>query len=296
MFDRIVIAVDRPGRASEVAPAAKMLAPGARIVLVHVYPMELPSTQAIGPQSQDAMRLLEQERRAANLPEAVSHVVLDRSAAQGLARACAPRDVLVIGAPTENPPGQLEGDDVARNIFHIAPCPVLVVPRGGRGALERPLSIGVAVDGSPESGKAAAYAAQAARETGASLLLLHVHEVRDAAPPDALEGGGYTDTLAELERSRLREIAAAVDMPCDLQTARGVPAQELVALARRCDLVVCGSRGWSPAARDALGSVTDQLVARSDTPVLVVTRRAGARARAFPTSPHEIAQAVSRGA
>lgn len=60
----------------------------------------------------------------------------------------------------------------------------------------------------------------------------------------------------------------------DIDIVRGRPADALVALSGRVDLLVIGSRRWGPAARVLLGSTGEALLHDGACPVLAVPRPA----------------------
>jgi nucleotide-binding universal stress UspA family protein len=52
----------------------------------------------------------------------------------------------------------------------------------------------------------------------------------------------------------------------------GDPADVLVDLSQRIDLLVCGSRGYGPLRGVLLGSVTRRVIAEAHCPVIVLPR------------------------
>lgn len=132
----------------------------------------------------------------------------------------------------------------------------------------------VAVDGSDASLAGARLAVELAKGLGAELTFVHV--VRPAlAPSDA-------PWLDELNRSELAhgdkvlaEAVAAIGVAPLLVSTRsilGTPAESIAELAsqERFDVIVVGSTGKNAVKRVLLGSVADQLIHLSTTPVLVV--------------------------
>ena len=136
-------------------------------------------------------------------------------------------------------------------------------------------SILVGVDGSPESRKAADYAAQIALATHSRLELAHVM-------PEIAEMGAksmYTFSSVPVQTDRaqtmLHELSHSVPRgltPVDTVLLEGNPAQVLADEAKQADvwLVVVGHRGRSPLERALIGSVADRLTQLCPKPLMVV--------------------------
>ena len=135
--------------------------------------------------------------------------------------------------------------------------------------IARPLIL-VGVDGSPESVKATAWAAEQARATGGTLELLIVW-ARPMSYGLPLVVGGYAP---EHEAQDVVEKAASgIDLPAQrLRTSvvNGAPAVALVERSKTVDLLVVGSRGHGGFAEMLLGSVSDHCVHHASCPVVVV--------------------------
>lgn len=128
------------------------------------------------------------------------------------------------------------------------------------------------VDGSSEARNAAEFGLRLASAFDATVTILHVVEQK------AL---GLTETLEERERLRNRgeEVVAAVaerattlGLQAETVVAEGRPVEEIDARATQyaTDLVVVGRQGLTGLGRRLLGGVTEQLLHRSDVPVVVV--------------------------
>jgi len=128
----------------------------------------------------------------------------------------------------------------------------------------------VGVDGSIESVKATAWAAEQARATGGTLELLIVW-ARPMSYGLPLVVGGYDP---EHEAQAIVEKAAGgIDLPAPrLRTSvvNGAPAVALVERSKAVDLLVVGSRGHGGFAELLLGSVSDHCVHHASCPVVVV--------------------------
>jgi nucleotide-binding universal stress UspA family protein len=133
----------------------------------------------------------------------------------------------------------------------------------------RPLIV-VGVDGSDESVKATAWAAEQARVTGGTLELLIVW-ARPMSYGLPLVVGGYNpehEAQAVVEKT-----ASGIDLPADrLRThvVNAAPALASVERSKSADLLVVGSRGHGGFAELLLGSVSDHCVHHASCTVVVV--------------------------
>lgn len=135
--------------------------------------------------------------------------------------------------------------------------------------IARPLIV-VGVDGSPESVKATAWAAEQARATGGTLELLIVW-ARPMSYGLPLVVGGYNPE--QEAREVVEKAASGIDLPASrLHTSvvNGAPASELVEHSKAVDLLVVGSRGHGGFSELLLGSVSDHCVHHASCPVVVV--------------------------
>lgn len=135
--------------------------------------------------------------------------------------------------------------------------------------LIRPL-ISVGVDGSAESAKATAWAADYARQTGGTLELV----IAWATPVSyglPLVVGGYDPEVEA--REIVEKVATDIDLPIErihLAVENGAAATALLAHAARADLLVVGSRGHGGFSELLLGSVSRHCVHHAACPVVVV--------------------------
>jgi nucleotide-binding universal stress UspA family protein len=138
----------------------------------------------------------------------------------------------------------------------------------------------VATDFSDGSQPAMAHAIRAAKEHRAELVIAHVW----GAPSPASEAERLTCTRRELaamdelrkthgarELARLLADVRAEGVRARIVLAEGSPARKIVALARQeqVELVVTGARGASDTSVFVVGSVTEGIVRRCATNVLV---------------------------
>jgi nucleotide-binding universal stress UspA family protein len=134
-------------------------------------------------------------------------------------------------------------------------------------------SIVVGYDGSEQSKRALAKAAELAGKFGASVTVVNagvVHggpAVHGALPVDP-------DELAEVqtELAEARSILQGQGITAKLVEGRGDPAEAIVETAKDsgADLVVVGTRGQNPVARLVLGSVSTRVAHEAPCDVLVV--------------------------
>lgn len=157
-----------------------------------------------------------------------------------------------------------------------ARCPVVVINPGvDLDALDHG-RIGVAVDGSADSRRAARAALALAEFTGATVTAvttwyLEVVNGFVVTEPDSPE-------WAQLEadrRATVEEVLAPLrerypDVPVDVQVARGPVVMTLRDLAEEWDVLVVGSRGMGGLRGRLLGSVSQRMMRTARCPVLVV--------------------------
>lgn len=144
----------------------------------------------------------------------------------------------------------------------------------------------IPVDFSPDSDKALNEGLDLAKQLGASLTVLHVIH-------DPLENPGFYQTkkkkqkrmlqyLDEIAAEKMAEFVSGIDLEkraeklgvkLNILCLRGLPVDQILNLAAKgkFGLVIMGSSGKSGLASVLLGSVTERVVQRSTTPVLVVT-------------------------
>jgi universal stress protein A len=124
-----------------------------------------------------------------------------------------------------------------------------------------------------ESGQAGlAMATSLARDTGATLVIVHVEEA-----PLAYGGGdmyyGVTENLTEQLRTRLETVKPSdPSVPHEHHLLQGDPGWEIVQLADEvgADMIVIGTHGRTGLSRMLMGSVAEAVVRRANCPVLTV--------------------------
>jgi nucleotide-binding universal stress UspA family protein len=188
-------------------------------------------------------------------------------------------DLIVVGSSHRAGLGRVLAGSVARGLLQGAPSAVAVAPSGFRDRTAEPRSIGVGVDGSPESLLALELAVELARRSGGSVQALA------ALDPVAGVAWGYAySDFEQALRERLQRVLddALAGIPAEL-SAQGrlledSPAAALVRAAEEegLDLLCVGSRGYGPLRRVLLGSISAELVETAPCPVVVTPRGSGA--------------------
>jgi nucleotide-binding universal stress UspA family protein len=287
VFKKIIVGVDgREGGRDALALAGRLASLlGGELVAVHAYPHELFVSRGTTPDFETTMHSGAEATLADELERAdvVAHAaaVPDGSAGRALHVAAKRHhgELIVVGSAHRGAIGRVLAGDVTMGTLHGAECPVIVAPRGfaQRGS---PLqTIGVGVDGSPESRAASELARELATVAGARLKVIRVLEPTPPGGP-AL---AYHADWAERGEDRRAEAQAELDvMLAELgeiatgEVVIGDPATELAYAGNELDLLVTGSRGYGPVRRLMLGSTSTRLVREAPCPVLVLTRGAEA--------------------
>lgn len=130
-------------------------------------------------------------------------------------------------------------------------------------------------DFSDASHAALKYATVLARDSGATLLILHAE---DWIPP--LSGEMYMPTK-NFGNPELKKLLATV-VPADKEVAYehlfvvGEPADEILRIAneQHVDLIVMGTHGRTGLGRLLMGSVAEAIVRRAECPVVTVKQKA----------------------
>lgn len=147
----------------------------------------------------------------------------------------------------------------------------------------------VAVDGSPWSDTAAAYAIALASRTGATLCILSVSTTPVVSTMPEVMGSSDDIILETVERQALdvleRVAAQAKHAGVDCETlSQWGNAPELImhtAAAEQCDLIVLGSRALSGWKRLVMGDVSNAVTVKAYQPVLVIKQSP-------PPTPHTL--------
>lgn len=143
----------------------------------------------------------------------------------------------------------------------------------------------VPIDGSKVSHKAAKYAIELAKQTGASLTLLSVIDKRfiveqsvsaSASPTHLKESvDDYLKQSAQASTDEIAKVCERMHIQCKAAIKTGHPVEEIVneATKSKADLIVIGSHGKSALKAAMLGSVTYGVMHKdAKIPVLIVRR------------------------
>jgi nucleotide-binding universal stress UspA family protein len=206
-------------------------------------------------------------------------------------------DLVVVGATHHRTAAEVFSASVTHQTIQAAPCAVAVAPAGFRDRPHPRLHcLSVAVDESPEALDALRRAGEVARRTGAQVKVIHVYRpVLQAVPLAAFSYGDpeYLEETRELAQDKLdRAVSALGDVASEIEVHEalltGDPAERIVEVSEKSDLLFLGSRGYGPLRRALLGSVSGRVVRAARCPVIVTPRAAlhpepmtaGGRARA----------------
>jgi nucleotide-binding universal stress UspA family protein len=189
--------------------------------------------------------------------------------------------LLVVGSRREGPIGRVLPGSTVERLLHGAPCLIAVVPRDWE---QRGLdAIGVGFVDTDEGREALRCAYELARRADATLTVMTVVRVA-LAVPQARPGTVIPapETLADLEteyraraeqemRAALEQLDGDVQVETEVVVERA-PADALIHLSERVDLLVCGSRGYGPLRAVVLGGVSGRVATEAHCPVIVVPR------------------------
>ena len=132
-------------------------------------------------------------------------------------------------------------------------------------------------DFSPASDQALRWATALARDSGATISIVHVEE-----PPLAYGGGemyiGFDEesTREELRKTLMHVVPGDHNVPYEHKLLVGDPAGAIVHAAEteNADLIVMGTHGRTGLTRFLMGSVAEAVVRRAKCPVLTVKQPA----------------------
>jgi nucleotide-binding universal stress UspA family protein len=290
--EAIIVGVDGTERSRDALALADLLATaaGARLLIAHVHPYGQLEGLLSGGEYETLVRKVAESTAAAvrellgDQPAHDMRLVAARSPAAGL-QDFARREggsLIVLGSSHRSSVGRVLPGGVGQRLLAGAPVPVALAPLGYADRERRLDVIGSAFDGSDESQRALEWAAGRARQAGAALRVVAVHEPMafSNVPTGAFSGESANRALRRTLRERLDEAVAELGggVPTEAVLADGGAVQELERAAEQLDLLVVGSRGYGPLRAVLLGSVSGQLINGAPAPIVVVPRGASAGA------------------
>jgi|tagenome__1003787_1003787.scaffolds.fasta_scaffold20854255_1 nucleotide-binding universal stress UspA family protein len=275
-MSQIIVGVDGTERAADAVALATALArtAGAELLIAHAYPFEASTSRVSMPDRERRTR-----ERAAEVMERHLGTTGDVPARtvplpggspgrrlQGLAER-AEAAAIVIGSSHRGDLGRVFAGTTAERLLHGAPCPVLVAPRGFRGAELRRILVGH--DGGDEAQLALELALGAQGP-------VHLVQVFERSPVTVQASMPFTWAIpVELEeeaRERFEARFARLGDAVECEFVVGDAITELVRRTEEADLAIVGSRAPGRLASLLLGSVSARLIRRAACPVMVVPR------------------------
>jgi nucleotide-binding universal stress UspA family protein len=271
-FERVLVAasLDAAGARAAVRAARLPLAPGARVVLVHVIEPSRDGSARAPSATQGLARLAAGAKDAAVAagnedPELVP-LLAEGPAPEEIVRAAWQEraELIVAGAPSTRRDGSAR--PTIFEVLRSADLPLLVARRDGWEPYRR---VVCAVDRTVTTVDAVALAARIARATAAEFTLFNAFRV----PFEPWMAGDVT-ALEREAHALLRDVADSVrDELGEVRTVarRGTPSSEILrtVLRERADLLAVGTHGRTGLARAVLGSAAEWTIAACPCDVAV---------------------------
>lgn len=196
-------------------------------------------------------------------------------------------DLIVMASKGRGAFGRLALGSVADRVARSAEVPVMLVrPDDALPDLGLPLlrRVVVPLDGSERADSAVPVALSLATSLHASIYLVSVAEFGRAAPSALAYGAAFSQQLFDevmsgIEREALEHLQsvgaelATTELPVSWDVLSGSPAEAIIEVTRRGDLIVLTSHGRGGFRRWLLGSVAEKLVRHSTAPVMIVPAR-----------------------
>jgi nucleotide-binding universal stress UspA family protein len=286
MFQKILVPLDGSHLAERALPYAQRLAAARQGGLIVVRVVPDPRSSGIDTRRAYVRALYDAESDMAALksrlvaPGGVEVAVLSGDPGPSLAREVEERgvDVIVMSTHGRSGVGRVVHGSVADHLVRHAAAPVLLVPAASAPdwPTERPVRIGVPLDGSEVAARALGPALGLADALGGSLLLL---TVVDPGPGTVVAATGMTGYAVgpghEAASAYLANVASDLQhagRTVATRTAIGTPAGTIVevAVAEQVDVIVISTHGSGGLTRLFLGSVATGVIQRAPVPVLVV--------------------------
>lgn len=271
MFEKVLIGLDHRQGGLDAISLARQLAPQGDLMLAHVYAIAVPGTRGgammVDSELDRAQQLLRKRREETSV-DAELEVCGAATVSSGLHELAKDRDadLIVIGSSHRGPLGRILNGDDARATLHGAPCPVAIAPGGYAKRATAITQIGFGFDGSPESARAMAMAAELAARHGGHLKAMSV-----VAWPPYPGGAASIDEPSAVTKQRvhdqLQTVAASEQIEEEVEY--GDTDTALAHFSHELDLLIVGSRGQGLLARLLNGSTSDYLARHAYCPLLV---------------------------
>jgi nucleotide-binding universal stress UspA family protein len=280
--NEIVVGVDGsdPSFAATHWAAQEAHRRGATLRVVHAYEWAWPGAHFTNtPPAETAAREQADQLVAAavTVANAAADVPVTGQAVRGrpaqtLIETARSADLLVVGSRGRGGFVNLLLGSISQQVATHAEVPVVVVPAPA-GTADGPVVVGV--DGSPGAEHALRLGFEAAALRGVQLLAIRTYYV-----PPVLRAYGVTPHVAdttEIEIAEQKGLDDAVaswrdafpNVPVETRVVKGTTAEVLVNASETAQLVVVGTRGHGGFTGLLLGSVGQQLLHHTHSPVLI---------------------------
>jgi len=167
----------------------------------------------------------------------------------------------------------LMGSVTSQVVLHAA-CDVLVVKKECTKCAGNFRSLLVPFDGSESSRKALARAADLSKTDTADVSVLYVipryEEMVDFFKTESINKSLYRE--AEKIADEAKNLAADLNLPIKAIVQEGHAGEKIIEIAEKTgsDLIVMGTHGWRGMNKALLGSTAERIIARANSPVLIV--------------------------
>lgn len=190
-------------------------------------------------------------------------------------------DLIVMGTHGRGGFERLLLGSVTEKVVRIAKCPVVTVPPPSVATSTLPFKrILCGIDFSQPSMEGMQFAASLAKESNASLTLLHVLEFPEESEPTATLPFDMATYRAVVQEDATRRLVGLISEDlrnwCQPATrlVHGKPYEQILSVAREldADLIVLGVHGRNAFDLMLFGSTTNQVTRRATCPVLTLNR------------------------
>jgi nucleotide-binding universal stress UspA family protein len=290
VHSKIIVGYDGSDQAQDGLALSRVFAKATRATLLvaHVFRHDVVLTP--GWEQYEEAALANAEKLLSDAASMLEDVEVETRASRGSSAAAGLQDLaeaegadmIVLGSSHRGRIGRVLMGTVSDRLFHGASCAVAIAPHGFSDRTDAALRvIGVAFDGSPESRAALTEAARLGEAASATLRIFAVAESDIFFGYSAMPSAEDQAELFRSQKEHLeREISKALEeLPRELRAAgevlSGDAAEKLASKAEEgVDVLVMGSRGYGPARRVLLGSVSSEMARSAPCPLLVVPRTA----------------------